>query len=66
MKLLLEKGADVDGTYIHYGTALQWASFRGDYTIVKFLLEKGANANAPGGPMEGHSRQHHGVVTMQS
>ena len=45
MKLLLEKGADVNSHGGEYGNALQAASFRGHEAIVKLLLEKGADVN---------------------
>ena len=41
MKLLLENGAEVKAEGGHFGNALQAASFRGNETIVKLLLENG-------------------------
>ena len=49
VKLLLEKGADVNAQGGYYGNALQAASWRGHEAIVKLLLDKGANINAQGG-----------------
>ncbi|OBT96248.1 hypothetical protein VE01_05769 [Pseudogymnoascus verrucosus] len=43
-KLLLEKGAQVNGEG-SYGTALQIASARGNLSVVKLLLEKGAKVD---------------------
>jgi ankyrin repeat protein len=66
VKLLLEKGADVNalaenhvsapaGNY--YGTALQAAAARGHDQIVQRLLEKGADVNAPAGDDYGTALQ---------
>lgn len=49
VKLLLERGADVNNSGGPYGTALQAAVTQGHPEIVKLLLESGANANSPGG-----------------
>ena len=49
LKLLLEKGADVNAQGGEYGNALQAASYKGHSEIVKLLLEKGADVNAQGG-----------------
>ena len=44
MKLLLEKGADVDSADKREGrTPLSWAAVRGHEAVVKLLLEKGAH-----------------------
>jgi ankyrin repeat protein len=48
VKLLLEKGADVNAQG-GYGNALQAASVGGHEGIMKLLLEKGADVNAQGG-----------------
>ncbi|KZP27544.1 hypothetical protein FIBSPDRAFT_730607, partial [Athelia psychrophila] len=49
VRLLLEKGADVNAPGGYYGNALQAASEGGHDVIVRLLLEKGANVNAQGG-----------------
>ena len=49
MKLVLEKGADVNAQGGLHGNALQAASLGGHEAIVKLLLEKGADVNAQGG-----------------
>ena len=46
VKLLLEKGADVNNQDGHYGNALQLAIKCDHEEIVKLLLEKGADVNA--------------------
>jgi ankyrin repeat protein len=46
VKLLLEKGADVNGADGKGKTPLYWASQNGHVDIVKLLLEKGADVNA--------------------
>jgi ankyrin repeat protein len=59
-KLLLEKGAQVNGEG-SYGTALQIASARGILSVVKLLLEKGAKVDGLVGyslsPLQGASEQ---------
>ncbi|KAI9766558.1 MAG: hypothetical protein M1839_004885 [Geoglossum umbratile] len=49
VKLLLEKGADVNAQGGRHGNALQAASSYGYNQIVRQLLEKGADVNAQGG-----------------
>ncbi|KAJ6609563.1 ankyrin repeat-containing domain protein [Mycena sp. CBHHK59/15] len=49
VRLLLEKGADVNAQGGAYGSALQATSYRGTTEIVGLLLEKGADVNAQGG-----------------
>ena len=49
LKLLLDKGADVNEQGELYGKALRVASSEGYEAIVKLLLDKGANPNAQGG-----------------
>ncbi|KAH7390279.1 ankyrin repeat-containing domain protein [Cadophora sp. MPI-SDFR-AT-0126] len=49
VKLLLDKGADVNAQSGFYGNALQAASAGGHEQVVKLLLDKGANVNAQGG-----------------
>jgi hypothetical protein len=49
VKILLEKGADVDAKGGCLGTALQAAASNGEEEIVAILLEKGADVNAQGG-----------------
>ena len=46
VKLLLEKGANVNVQDIHGRTPLYWAAQNGYTEIVKLLLEKGADVNA--------------------
>ncbi|PWO15022.1 hypothetical protein PtrARCrB10_12117, partial [Pyrenophora tritici-repentis] len=48
VKLLLNKGADVNAQGGEYGNALQAASAGGHEAIVKLLLDKGAGVNAQG------------------
>ncbi|KAF2200242.1 ankyrin, partial [Delitschia confertaspora ATCC 74209] len=48
-KLLLDKGADINGQGRFYRNALQEASFQGHEQVVKLLLEKNADVNAQGG-----------------
>jgi ankyrin repeat protein len=43
VRLLLDKGADVNAQCGHYGNALQAASAKGDEGIVKLLLDNGAD-----------------------
>ncbi|KAF7978595.1 hypothetical protein HWV62_45318 [Athelia sp. TMB] len=49
VRLLLEKGADINATGGRHGTALQAASYEGYLDIVQLLLEKGADINVTGG-----------------
>ena len=49
VKVLLDKGADVNAQGGKYGNALQAASSRGHEAVVKLLLDKGADVNAQGG-----------------
>ncbi|KAJ4341920.1 hypothetical protein N0V95_007105 [Ascochyta clinopodiicola] len=49
VKLLLNKGADVNAQSGPYSNALQAASYRGNEQAVKMLLDKGAEVNAQGG-----------------
>ncbi|KAF5335644.1 hypothetical protein D9758_017769 [Tetrapyrgos nigripes] len=46
VKLLVEKGADINAQGGQYGNALQAASYLGREEIVKLLVEKGADINA--------------------
>ncbi|KAF7972345.1 hypothetical protein HWV62_18116 [Athelia sp. TMB] len=48
-QLLLELGADVNGTGGEYGTALQAASYKNHPEICQLLLERGADVNVIGG-----------------
>ncbi|KAI7718814.1 hypothetical protein KC353_g3481 [Hortaea werneckii] len=48
-ELLLARGADVNESGGHYGSALQAASLRGHKDIVELLLYRGADANVLGG-----------------
>jgi ankyrin repeat protein len=43
VKLLLEKGAEIEIKDKHSRTPLSWASEKGNQEVVKLLLEKGAN-----------------------
>ncbi|RMY70463.1 hypothetical protein D0862_14748 [Hortaea werneckii] len=49
VKLLLERGADVNESEGYYGGALQAASYKGYKDIVELLSARGADANASGG-----------------
>ena len=49
VRLLLEKGADINAQGGNYGNALQAASMGGYDQIVQRLLEQGADVNAQGG-----------------
>jgi hypothetical protein len=49
VKLLLDKGVDVNAQGGDYGNALQAASVGGHEAVVKLLLNKGADVNAQGG-----------------
>ena len=46
MKLLLEKGADVESKDSYGQTPLWWAAGNGHEVVVKLLLEKGANVES--------------------
>ena len=48
VRLLVEKGPDVDAQGGRYGNALQASSSRGHEQIVRLLAEKGADINAQG------------------
>ena len=49
MRLLLDKGADVNAQDGLHDTALQAASHSGHEAVVRLLLDKGADVNAQGG-----------------
>jgi ankyrin repeat protein len=49
VKMLLDKGADVNAQGGDYGNALQAASARGYEQVVETLLDKGADVNKQGG-----------------
>jgi ankyrin repeat protein len=49
VRLILDAGADIDGTSAFNGTALQCAAEHADFKTVKFLVERGANVNAKAG-----------------
>jgi ankyrin repeat protein len=49
VRLLLERGAEVNAQGGHYGSALQAASYSGHDHIVQLLVERGAKVNAQGG-----------------
>ncbi|MDO5582135.1 MAG: ankyrin repeat domain-containing protein [Planctomycetia bacterium] len=48
LKMLLEKGANLQTTAIDGMNLLQYACFKGNREIVQFLLEKGLNPNMRG------------------
>jgi len=48
VKLLLEKGANIDAKTNQGFTALMVASYKGQAEAVKLLLDKGANLEAKG------------------
>jgi ankyrin repeat protein len=56
VKLLLDKGADINANGGSFSTALYVASEKGYDAVVKLLLDKGADVNAEGG-MHGTSLQ---------
>ncbi|KAG9185014.1 hypothetical protein G6011_00005 [Alternaria panax] len=49
IRLLVDKGTEVNAQGGYYGNALQAASARGDEAVVRLLLGKGADVNAQGG-----------------
>jgi ankyrin repeat protein len=49
VKLLIERGANVNAQGGRYGTALQAAAWGGQEAVVKLLIERSANVNAQGG-----------------
>ena len=49
VRLLLDKGAEIDAQGGHHGNALQAASIGGREEVVRLLLDKGAEVNARGG-----------------
>jgi ankyrin repeat protein len=49
VKMLLDKGADINAQGGSYGTALYAASLQGHEKVVELLLGKGADVNAEGG-----------------
>ncbi|SPJ83699.1 related to ankyrin repeat [Fusarium torulosum] len=49
VRYLVAEGADINGQYGPYGSALQTASFEGHLEIVKILIEARANVNVQGG-----------------
>jgi ankyrin repeat protein len=49
VKVLLDKGADVNAQGGFYAYALQAALYGGHEAVLKMLLDKGANVNAQGG-----------------
>ncbi|KAJ6530036.1 ankyrin repeat-containing domain protein [Mycena vulgaris] len=49
VRLLIEKGADVNAPDKKYGSALQAASYHGYKGITRLLIEKGADVNQQGG-----------------
>ena len=54
MKLLLEKGAELESKDNRYGrTPLSWAAANGHEAVVKLLLEKGAELESKDNDMVG-------------
>ena len=49
IRLLLDKGADVNAQGGKHGNALQAAAYTGNLEVTRLLLDKGANVNAQGG-----------------
>jgi ankyrin repeat protein len=49
VKLLLDRGADVNIQGGPFGNALQAAAYYGSQEIVKLLLDRGADVNIQGG-----------------
>jgi ankyrin repeat protein len=45
-RLLLDKGADVNGKHLEGETPLMWATWDGDVDMVRLLIAKGAEVNA--------------------
>ena len=48
VKLLLNRGADINAQGSSYGNTLQTASYRGHGKIVQLLLNRGADINVQG------------------
>lgn len=46
VRILLDKGAELNIKGIHHGNALQAASLEGHTSVVQILLNKGAKVNA--------------------
>ncbi|KAJ6524900.1 ankyrin repeat-containing domain protein [Mycena vulgaris] len=63
VRLLIEKGADVNDKGGKYGTALHTASHTGRAEIVKLLLENGADVNSLG---ESSCCPSRGIIEMHS
>lgn len=49
VRLLIDKGADVNAERGEHGTILQAAAFEEKTEIVRLLLDRGADVNAQGG-----------------
>ena len=69
VRLLVDKGADVNGVGGYYGTALQAASQSGCEALVRLLVDKGADINESGGYygnalLAACSRGHEAIVRL--
>jgi ankyrin repeat protein len=49
VRLLLDRGANVNAQGGRYGSALQAALYGGHESVVRLLVERGADVNAQGG-----------------
>ena len=45
---LLNRGVDINTRDENGATALMWAAYRGNWTLIEFLLQKGINPNIKG------------------
>ena len=66
MKLLLDRGANVNAQGGQHGNALQAASYGGHEKVVELLLDKGADVNAQGGAYYGNALQAGGFLVPDS
>jgi ankyrin repeat protein len=65
VRLLIDRGADVNTQGGEYGHALQAAALVGHEAVVRLLVDRGADVNAQGGYYGKLSRRRHGRVTRR-